>query len=205
MIGAAYDLLNRYPPSFAKSQAARVLHDVDRQSHSSRALRFVVYDIVYAFQQLEARRLGIRADRQPIQHAQFRRDHIAALAMWVPGKDQYIDGLREALVLAARHDDDQLSKILQDLAASEEHRFSMEQRRKASLPRKPKAIDEYIRAILIKNPKITLDGLWDRICMDEFGDVIETIEHDAVYVRGVEGPYSRSSIRNRFYKLRKLL
>jgi hypothetical protein len=98
---AAYNLLSRYPPSFAKNEAGRALRSVHGQFTSKRTLRFVVYDIIYAFQRLEARRLGIRSDRHPIQYAEFRRNFVVALAMWVPGKDPYICPSSEHLALMA--------------------------------------------------------------------------------------------------------
>ena len=205
MISAAGQLLHRYPPSFAKSEAVRVLRRIGRLSPPERELRFVVHDIVYAFQLLEAQRLGIRPDRHPYQYAEFRHDFVVALAMWVPGKDPFIDGVRAAASVAAKHNDPALDKILQDLAACEMGRLSVEQSRRASSPREPKSIDGYIRTALIKNPDMTLDDLWNQIRGDEFGEVIENVEHDRVWVRDITNPYSRGSIRKRYYDIRKKL
>lgn len=198
-------MLDRYPPSPLKAETMRRLRGADRGADAQRPLRFVVYDVVYAFQRLEARRLGLRPDRHPAQYAEFRHDFIASLAMWVPGRDPFIDGMREALAKAAKHDDPELNALLQDLTDAEGRRNSLEQSRRASSPRKAKAIDEYIGSVFAKNPAITLDELWEQIGRDEFGEVIESVEHDRVFVRGVVEPYTRGAIRNRFYKIRNSL
>ena len=200
-----YNLLNRYPPSSAKNDVLRVLREIDRQSPSKKTLRAVVYDTVYAFQRLEARRLGIRADRHPLQYAEFRRNFVVALAMWVPGKDPLIDCAHEVMSKAAKHGDPDLNAELQKLIGALENRTSAEQSRRASSPRKPKSIDEYIRAALIKKPHMTWDDLWRQFDIDERGDVIEVVEYDGVYVYGITKPYSRGSIRKRYYDIRKKL
>jgi len=200
---AAYNLLSRYPPSFAKNEAGRALRSVHGQFTSKRTLRFVVYDIIYAFQRLEARRLGIRSDRHPIQYAEFRRNFVVALAMWVPGKDPYIDGPREALRVAAKHNDPALNKILEDMIQHEGMRISNEQRRRALSLRKPKSVDVYIKEALTKNPKLTLHDLRQKMMDDERGNVIEEVTEDEVYIVGISEPYSRSSIRKRYYDIRK--
>lgn len=202
---AAYNWLSRYPPSFAKNEARRALRSIDTQSASKRTLRFVVYDIVYAFQRLEAQRLGIRSDRHPIQYAEFRRDFVLALAMWVPGKDPYIDGPREALSIAAKYNDPALNQILEDLIQHEGMRISNEQRRRALSVRKPKSVDRYIKEALTNNPKLTLHDLRQKMMDDERGSVIEEVTEDDVYIVGVSEPYSRGSIRKRYYDIRKKL
>lgn len=199
---AAYNLLSRYPPSFAKNEAGRALRDIDKQSTSKRTLRFVVYDIIYAFQRLEARRLGIRSDRHPIQYAEFRRNFVVALATWVPGKDPYIDGPREALSIAVKHNDPALNKILEDMIQHEAMRVSNEQRRRALSLRKPKPVDVYIKEALTNNPKLTLADLRQKMMDDERGNVIEEVTEDEVYIVGTPKPYSRGSIRNRYYDIR---
>ena len=205
LLEQAFHLLDRYPPSDAKLEAARLLRRAQNQISAGQPLRFPLYDILYAFQQLEARRWGIRRDRYPAEHEKFRRAFISAVAMWVPGKDRYIDGLREVAEVAAKHNDEELNSLLQTLVEAEANRTSNEQSRRASSPRKPKSIDRYIEEILTKNPKTTLEELWGQVRADEYGDVIETIEHDQIFVRGVIEPYTRGSIRNRFYKIRNSL
>ena len=66
-------LLDQYPPSLLKSEAIRLLQAVDRQDYPARPLKFAIYDIIYAFQRLEARSLGIRPDRHPSEYAEFIR------------------------------------------------------------------------------------------------------------------------------------
>lgn len=117
MMKAAGRLLDRYPPSPIKAEAIRLLREADRGTDAQRLLRITVYDVVYAFERLEARHLGLRPDRHPTQYAEFRHDFIAALAMWVPGRDPFIDGVREALAMAAKHNDPELNALLQDLPA----------------------------------------------------------------------------------------
>lgn len=205
MKGALNRLLDQYPRSSIKAEAERILRKAEIQSTRDRSVRALAYDVIYAFQRLEARRLGIRSDRNPDQYFDFRRGFIAALAMWVPGKDPYIDGLREALTIAVKHNDPELESLLHTLMRAEEGRTSMEQSRRAASPRKEKLIDGYIRRLLTQKPTMTLSDLWDQMYRDEHGEVIEIIEPDQVYVSGVQKPYPRGSIRKRYYEIRKKL
>lgn len=206
-------LLDQYPPSFAKSEAIRLLQAVDRQDGPARPLKFAVYDIVYAFQRLEARNLGIRPDRHPGEYAEFRHSYIAALAMWVPGKNPLADKVRAAINAHAAGAADEVTLILKELLRAAENHQSLAQARAASAPRQLKTIDRYIRALLAERPALSHKDLWQKIERDsedmscaEIGEV----EHDGVWI--IEPTprnnahsvfYTRSSLRSRLSRLKQ--
>jgi len=204
----AWELLAQYPPSSAKSEASRLIWNATADASSERPLKYRIYDILYAFQMLETRRRGIRRDRDPSGYAEFRRGYIAALAMWIPGKDPVVDDIRKALNALANGDNEQVETILRQLEATAIARISTEQRQRGGATRAPKAIDTYIKEALGKNPKLTLKGLWEQINRDEYSDIFEEISYDKVWVKHSKDnrksdEYTQGAIRNRFYRIRK--
>ncbi|NQV94444.1 MAG: hypothetical protein HQ482_04830 [Sphingomonadales bacterium] len=199
-------LLSQYPPSFAKDQAHRLIRNALHRPDPERPLKFIVYDILYAFQMLEARRLGLGRDRDPVQYAKFRRNYINAVAMWVPGKDPFIDGIRMAATSAARHNDPELDKILKDLAEAETNRTSMEQSRKALSPRKMGPFNRYVWKLLEASPELSEGALqrtiesdyqrgnsiFSHISLDEIEiDIKETEECETILRSGIRSRLSR--------------
>lgn len=212
MIGAASSLLSRYPPSFAKSEAARVLRGVGPLSSPERKLRSVVYDIVYAFQLLEAQRLGIRPDQDPIQYAEFRLNFVAALAMWVPGKDPQTDAIMRAIEANTAGQKEEVGTILRKMLQTAENRERSAQSNNAKNPRKLKTIDHYILEALRANPRLTETELWQKIERDSESlshEQIGDIEHDGVWVsdpmpqrKNRSQHYTRGSLRSRLSRLK---
>lgn len=213
MMGEAKRLLDQYPPSFVKSDAVRLLQAADRPDDSARPLKFFVYDIVYAFQRLEARRLGIRPDRQPGEYAEFRQSYIAGLAMWVPGKNPLADKVRAAIDAQTAGAAGELASILEELLGAVENHHSSTQARAASAARKLKTIDRYILALLADRPTLSEKELWRKIERDsedmscaEIGEV----EPDGVWVidptpegRVRSDFYTRASFRSRLSRLKQ--
>ncbi len=213
MMNEVKRILDQYPPSFVKSQTIRLLKAVDRQDDPARPLKFAVYDIVYAFQRLEARRLGVRPDRQPGEYAQFRRSYIAALAMWVPGKNPLADKVRAAIDAHAAGAAGEVASILEELLGAAENHHSSTQAVAASAARKPKTIDRYILALLADRPTLSEKELWRQIERDsedmscaEIGE----LEPDGVWVIDPtpEGRvrsvfYTRDSFRSRLSRLKR--
>jgi hypothetical protein len=206
-------LLDQYPPSFVKSDAIRLLQAADRPDDSARPLKFAVYDIVYAFQRLEARRLGIRPDRQPDEYAQFRHNYIAALAMWVPGKNPLADKVRAAIDAHAAGATDEVTSILEELLRATENHHSSTQARSASAARKLKTIDRYILALLADRPTLSEKELWQQIERDSEDmscAAIGELEPDGVWVidptpeeRVRSDFYTRTSFRSRLSRLKR--
>ena len=212
MIAAAGHLLYRYPPSSAKSEAARVLRGVDRVPVDKSTLRSVVYDIVYAFQLLEARRLSIRPDRHLLQYAEFRQDFIAALAMWVPGKDPLTDDIMRAIHANTEGRKEEVGTLLRKMLQSAENRERTAQSSNGKSPRRLKTLDHYILDALRENPKLSEKELWRQIERDseDLTDKrIGEVEHDGVWVidpmpngKSSSQFYARSSLRSRLSRLR---
>lgn len=209
----AKQLLDQYPPSFVKSEAIRLLRAVDRQDDPERPLKFAVYDIVYAFQRLEARRLGIRADRQPGEYAEFRHGFLSALAMWVPGQDPLADKVRAIIDAQAAGRAEEVESGLNELLKDVENRHRAAQVSAATSARKLKTIDRYILALLAERPTLSEKQLWRQIERDsedmscaEIGE----LEHDGVWVidptpedRVRSVFYTRDSFRSRLSRLKQ--
>jgi hypothetical protein len=206
-------ILDQYPPSFVKSDATRLLHAIDRPDDPARPLKFAVYDIVYAFLRLEARRLGIRQDRQPGEYAEFRHSYIAGLAMWIPGKNPLADKVRAAIAAHAAGAEDEVASILEELLGAAENHHSSMQAKAASAARNPKTIDKYLLTLLAQRPTLSEKELWRQIerdsedmCCAEIGEV----EPDGVWVidptprdRAQSVFYTRGSFRSRLSRLKR--
>lgn len=191
----------------------RLLRGADGGAYAQRPLRFVVYDVVYAFQRLEARRLGLLPDRQPAQYAEFRHDFIASLAMWVPRKNPFIDDVRAALAAHAEGRVEELGKHLEQLLRAAENKVLIDPKGNGSRPRKLKTIDRYILDALRLDPNLSEAGLWQQIerdANDLTDDRIGEIEHDGVWVidptpkgKTKSQRYTRSSMRSRLSRVRR--
>jgi hypothetical protein len=215
-MGTALYLLNRYPASFAKTEATELLRQTKIQVVEDRPLKFVVYDLVYAFQRLEARRLGIRQDLYPAHYAEFRHDFIAALAMWVPGVDPLVDGIREAIDANSDGRPDDVAKILRDMLEVSEKETSVRQSKNAASRRRMPTVNEYILEKLRQNPHLTQIELWQHMEADSASlndPRIGEIEEDRVHIfdvipkekskkLSITRTYSRSSFRSRLSKLK---
>ncbi len=206
-------LLDQYPPSLLKSEAIRLLQAVDRQDYPARPLKFAIYDIIYAFQRLEARSLGIRPDRHPSEYAEFRHSYIAALAMWVPGENPLADKVRAAIDALAAGAADEVTLILKELLGAAENHQSLAQARAAAAPRQLKTIDRYILALLAEKPALSQKDLWrqiERDSQDMSRAEIGEAEPDGVWIieptpknKAHSVFYTRSSLRSRLSRLKQ--
>jgi hypothetical protein len=206
---AVNGLLGRYPHSHLKKDTISLLRRLEERSDPDRPARYSVYEVLYAFLQLEARHLGLRRDKHPEQYARFRYEFLASLAMWVPGKDPYIDGVRDALFRAAKHEDAELNSLLEALVQAEASRTSIEQRRRASTPHPDGSFNRYVLNKLKVKPRLTERELIREIEKDyeRGGSIFSKIEIDEIEVDDMETgeceTVRRGAIRSRLYRLRK--
>lgn len=177
-------LLDEYPASFAKAQAFQMLKRAEASTSVHRPFKFVVYDIVYAFQKLEARRLGLRRDLHPESYVAFTNGVTSALAFWVPGQDPFIDTIMSA---ATAFDDgrmEDVGKIFRDLR---EIITAKEAAPKRSKPftSTSKTLGHYIKDKLQENQNMTEAQLWREMENDsEYGsdDRIGEIVPEGVWI-----------------------
>lgn len=212
MMEQAIQLLDLYRPSFVKSEAVSLLRAVANRDDPERPLKFQVHDIVYAFQRLEAHRLGIRADRQSGAYNEFRLGYLTSLAMWVPGQNPLVDQVKALIDHQAAGRDEEVASGLKELLKDFENRHSQQQKGFAETPRDPKPIDQYIRDLLAVDPKLSEKALWRQMELDSESmghPIIGEIAHDRVWIIeptpehvSLAREYSRSSFRSRLSRLK---
>lgn len=213
MMEQAIQLLDLYRPSFVKSEAVSLLRAVANRDDPERPLKFQVYDIVYAFQRLEAHRLGIRADKRSVAYNEFRQGYLTSLAMWVPGQNPLADQVKALIDHQAAGRDEEVASGLKKLFKDFENHHSQQQKGVAETPRDPKPIDQYILDLLAVNPTLSEKALWRQIEIDSEGlhnPIIGEIAHDSVWIIDPtpehinrSKKYSRSSFRSRLSRLKK--
>lgn len=189
-------LLDQYPASFAKTQAFQMIKRAEAPTSVHRPFKFVVYDIVYAFQKLEARRLGLRRDLHPETYAAFTNGVTSALATWVPGQDPFIDSIMSA---ATAFDDgrmEEVGKIFRELREVITAREAAPQRSKP-FTSTSKTLGDYIIDKLQENSNMTEAQLWQEMENDsEYGsdDRIGEIVPEGVWIIERVPPMNKNKI-----------
>lgn len=177
-------LLDQYPASFAKTQAFQLLKRAETHTSVYRPFKFVVYDIVYALQKLEARRLGLRRDLHPEPYAAFTNGVTSALAAWVPGQDPFIDTIMSAATAFDGGRMEEVGKIFCELREIITAKEAAPQRNKP-FTSTSKTLGVYIIDKLQENSNMTEAQLWREMENDsEYGsdDRIGEIVPEGVWI-----------------------
>ena len=207
---SAKTLLDLYPASFLKSRVQASVLNAVRDIREGRPYTFAALEIMHGVLALERKRIGIRHS-QLDQKAALHRTFLNDVLCWTAGKDTYVQGLQEVLVLIAPLGIDEADNAVRAMISEMQKDGSYEQRRRASFPRATDAFNRYVLRKLAINPKLSERQLMQEIEKDAelSGNVriivgledIEITDHEFNDYAVVD----RSAIRGRLTRLKKNL
>ncbi|OYU01413.1 MAG: hypothetical protein CFE36_11275 [Sphingomonadaceae bacterium PASS1] len=177
---------------------------------NGRPYKFAALEIMHGFLALERKRRGI-LHGQLSEKTAFHHAFLSNIICWTAGKDTYVQGFQELLVIIAPAGIDEADDLVRAMITEMQRDGSYEQRRRASFPRTTDAFNRYVLRKLAVNPKLSERQLLQEIEKDaQLGgsiriivgsEDVEITDHDANDFAVVE----RSAIRGRLTRLKKKL
>lgn len=207
---SAKKLLDLYPASFLKSRVQSSVLNAVRDISGGRPYALAALEIMHGVLALERKRRSILSS-QLEQKTLFQRAFLNNVVCWIAGKDTYVQGLQEVLVLIAPLGIDEADGTVRAMLAQMQKDGSYEQRRRASFPRATDAFNRYVLRKLAINPKLSERQLMQEIEKDaQLGGNITIIVglEDVEFTDHEFNDYAvvdRSAIRGRLTRLRKKL
>lgn len=207
---SAKTLLDLYPASFLKSRVRGAVLNAVQDISNGRPYRFAALEIIHGVLALERKRSGI-LHSQADQKAAFHRAFLSNIICWTAGKDTYVQGFQELLVIIAPLGIDEADDLMRAMINEMQKDGSYEQRRRASFPRATDAFNRYVLRKLAINPKLSERQLMQEIEKDaQLGGNITIIVglEDVEFTDHEFNDYAvvdRSAIRGRLTRLRKKL